>query len=51
MKFFISELFHKRNRIVHFGEIDFQQSDAEMSFTLATTLSQILSAMDKQRRS
>jgi hypothetical protein len=49
-KFFIRELFHKRNRIVHFGEIDFPQADAEMCLTLATTLSQVLSAMDAQRR-
>ena len=49
-KFFIAELFHKRNRIVHFGEINFQQADAEMCLTCATSLSQILSAMDAQRR-
>jgi hypothetical protein len=48
--FFIKELFHRRNRIVHFGEIDFQRPDAEMCFTQATTLSQILAAMDAQRR-
>jgi hypothetical protein len=49
-KFFITELFHRRNRIVHFGEINFQQADAEMCLTLATTLSQVFSAMDAQRR-
>jgi len=49
-KFFITELFHKRNRIVHFGEINFQQADAEICLTLATTLSQVLSAMDAERR-
>ena len=49
-KFFITELFHRRNRIVHFGDINFQQTDAEMSLTLATSLSQILSAMDAHRR-
>ncbi len=49
-EFFVKELFHKRNRIVHFGKTDFQQPDAEMCFTLATTLSQILAAMDEQRR-
>jgi hypothetical protein len=49
-KFFIRELFHKRNKIVHFGEINFQQPAAEMGLTLATTLSHILSAMDAQRR-
>jgi hypothetical protein len=48
--FFVKEFFHKRNKIVHFGKIDFQQPDAEMCLTLATTLSQILTAMDAQRR-
>ena len=49
-KFFISEVFHRRNRIVHFGEIGFQQADAEIGLTLATALSQVLSAMDAYRR-
>ena len=48
--FFVKEFFHKRNKIVHFGKIDFQQPDADMCLTLATTLSQILTAMDAQRR-
>ena len=48
--FFVRELFHRRNKIVHFGEIDFQQADAEMCFTLATSLSQILASMDAQAR-
>jgi hypothetical protein len=48
--FFIKEFFHKRNRIVHFGKIDFHQPDAEMCLTLASTLAQILGAMDAQRR-
>jgi hypothetical protein len=48
--FFVKEFFHKRNRIVHFGKIDFQQPDAEMCFTLGSTLWQILTAMDAHRR-
>jgi hypothetical protein len=48
--FFVRELFHRRNKIVHLGEIDFQQADAEMCFTLATSLSQILASMDAQAR-
>jgi hypothetical protein len=48
--FFVKEFFYKRNKIVHFGKIDFQQSDAEMCLTLASILSQILAAMDAQRR-
>src|SRR5580658_2687232 len=48
--FVIKEFFYKRNRIVHAGEIDFQQSDAEKCFTLAATLFDVLNQMDLQRR-
>jgi len=44
--FFVKRLFHKRNRIVHFGKIDFHQSEAELCFALATVLWHILIAMD-----
>ena len=47
--FFIKELFHKRNRIVHLGEIDCKQPDGEMCFTLAATLFQVMNEMDDQR--
>lgn len=47
---FINEFFNKRNRIVHYGEINFQQADGEMCVTLASTLSQILGTMDLKRR-
>ena len=47
-EFFIKELFYRRNKIVHFGEVDFQQADAETCLTLATMLSQILRAMDAE---
>lgn len=47
---FVKELFHKRNRIVHFGKIDFSQPEAQMCFNLASTLWQILVAMDTHRR-
>jgi len=48
--FFVKELFYKRNRIVHFGKIDSQQPEAEMCFTLGSTLWEILLAMDAHRR-
>ncbi|HXY13854.1 MAG TPA: hypothetical protein VEI26_05075 [Terriglobales bacterium] len=44
--FFVKGLFQKRNRVVHFGKIDFQQSDAELCFALATALWHILVGMD-----
>ena len=47
--FFVKGLFHKRNRVVHFGKIDFQQSDAELCFALATAVWHILVAMDAHR--
>lgn len=48
-QFFIQELFYRRNRIVHSGAIDFQQADADICFTLAATLFNILKEMDAQR--
>jgi hypothetical protein len=48
-EFFIKELFYKRNKIVHAGEINYQQPDGDMCFTLANALLGILEAMDKQR--
>ena len=47
--FFIKEFFYKRNKIVHAGEINYQQPDGDMCFTLANALLGILEAMDKQR--
>jgi hypothetical protein len=47
--FFQKQLFEKRNRIVHFGEIDYQRSDGEMCFSLASALLRILNAMHEQR--
>jgi hypothetical protein len=47
-EFFIKELFHKRNKVVHFGEINFQKADAEMCLSLARTLTKILGSMDAE---
>jgi hypothetical protein len=47
---FVKELFHKRNRVVHFGKIDFSRPEAEMCSILASTLWQILVSMDAHRR-
>jgi len=46
---FIKEFFYKRNKIVHSGEIDFQQPDGELCFTLAVTLFQTMKQMDDAR--
>src|SRR5882724_4873807 len=47
--FFQERFFEKRNKIVHYGEIDFQESDGKLSLTLASSLISLLNAMDKQR--
>ncbi len=49
-KFFEKHLFWKRNRIVHLGDIDFTQSDAESCRRTAETLFQTISEMDFVRR-
>jgi hypothetical protein len=48
-EFFIQELFHRRNRIVHAGKIGSQKYEAEIALTVAMTMWQILDAMDKTR--
>ena len=48
-EFFIQELFHRRNRIVHVGKIDSKKPEAEIALAAATTMWQILDAMDKTR--
>jgi len=47
--FFQQELFNKRNKVVHHGEIDFKEEDGEMCFALASTLTNILKEMDNKR--
>jgi len=48
-EFFRQELFDRRNKIVHRGEIDFQQAEGKMCFALATALFHIIKAMDTHR--
>jgi len=47
--FFQEQFFERRNMIVHYGEIDFQESDGKLSHTLASSLISLLDAMDRQR--
>jgi hypothetical protein len=48
-KSFVELLFKKRNRIVHFGEIDFGPPDGEICFTLAAALFLVMKVMDDKR--
>jgi hypothetical protein len=47
--FFQEQFFERRNKIVHYGEIDFQESDGRLSLTLASSLIGLLDAMDQKR--
>lgn len=47
--FFQEQFFERRNKIVHYGEIDFQESDGLLSLTLASSLIGLLNAMDQRR--
>jgi hypothetical protein len=47
--FFQEQFFERRNKIVHYGEIDFQESNGKRSLTLASSLISLLDAMDRQR--
>jgi len=49
-KFFEEKLFHKRNRIVHLGKIDYNRAEAEACHRCAATLLQALGEMDLARR-
>jgi DNA-directed RNA polymerase subunit RPC12/RpoP len=47
--FFQERFFERRNKIVHYGEIDLPESDGKLSLTLASSLLSLLNAMDRQR--
>lgn len=47
--FVIKELFHRRNKVVHLGEIDFKQHDGETAFMLAVWLFGVMKRMDDLR--
>lgn len=48
-KFFQEQLFEIRNQIVHYGEIDFQKPDSQRCLLLASSLLDLLHAMDRER--
>jgi len=47
--FFQNVLFDKRNKIVHYGDVDSQRPDGEMCLSVALALLRILSAMHEER--
>src|SRR5258708_11745293 len=50
IKDFVQEqFFDRRNDIVHYGKIDFQEADGKQSLLLATALLNLLHAMDLKR--
>jgi hypothetical protein len=48
-KFFQEQLFETRNRIVHYGEIDFDKKNGDRCFSLALAMIHLLQAMDRER--
>jgi hypothetical protein len=46
---FLDQFFERRNRIAHYGEIDFERSVGEHCFSSATALLSLLRAMDGTR--
>ncbi len=47
--FFQDRLFKKRNQVVHYGSIDFEEGDGLSCVSLASTLLRVLKAMDTER--
>ena len=47
--FFQSRLFEKRNEVVHYGNIDFEEGDGQSCVSLASALLRVLKAMDTER--
>jgi hypothetical protein len=46
---FQDQLFEKRNQIVHYGNLDFEENDGNSCGLLASALLGLLQAMDKER--
>jgi hypothetical protein len=47
--FFQNRLFEKRNQVVHYGNIDFEEGDGQSCVSLASVLLGVLNAMDTER--
>jgi hypothetical protein len=48
-QFFSEELFHRRNKILHSGQVQFGKLDAELCLSIARSMLQILNEIDKER--
>lgn len=47
--FFVAELFRKRNKILHSGQVQFGKPEAEACVSMAMSLLQIIGELDKER--
>jgi hypothetical protein len=47
--FLQEQFFERRNDIVHYGKVDFQEADGKQSLSLATSLLSLFHAMDAKR--
>lgn len=47
--FFVEELFRKRNKILHSGQVQFGQAEAEACVRMAMSLLQIIVEIDRER--
>jgi hypothetical protein len=47
--FFVEELFRKRNKILHSGQVLFGEAEAQACVRMATSLLQIVNEIDKER--
>ena len=48
-KYIHTELFRRRNRIMHWGKVDYQQGDASAALKAAQTAVAVLKALDKEK--
>jgi HEPN domain-containing protein len=48
-EYFQKTLFDRRNRVMHWGELDYKQADAELCYKAADAILRIFAAMDKEK--
>jgi hypothetical protein len=47
--FFQDQVFERRNQVIHYGNIDFEEADGKKCYPLISALLELLKAMDKQK--